>query len=109
MSSTNTSTGASRDGSAASGTGSGHTAGLADIRNIIGGLLGIYGVILVLMGLFADPEESKTGGVNANLWAGIVLIVVSAAFIAWARMRPVQVEPGAGSGVEDSPAHMDAR
>jgi len=107
MSSTNTSTGASRDGSA--GSGSGRTAGLADIRNIIGGLLGIYGVILLLMGVFADPEESKTGGINANLWAGIVLIVVSAVFIAWARMRPVQVEPGAGSGAEDAPAHMDAR
>ena len=35
-------------------TGQKHTAGALDIRNIIGGLLGVYGVILVLMGLFGD-------------------------------------------------------
>ncbi len=33
-----------------------HTAGALDIRNIIGGLLGVYGVILVLMGIFGDKE-----------------------------------------------------
>ena len=47
------------------------TAGIFDIRNIIGALLTIYGVILTLMGLFADPETEKTGGSNANLVAGI--------------------------------------
>ena len=55
------------------------TAGAFDIRNIIGGLLGIYGVILTLMGLFGDTEEEKTGGVNANLWAGLALLAWSAA------------------------------
>ena len=72
-----------------------HTAGLFDIRNIIGGLLAIYGVILLLMGLFASTEESKTGGVNANLWTGTVLLVVGGAFIAWARLRPVEVDTSA--------------
>ncbi|CAA9410007.1 hypothetical protein [uncultured Nocardioides sp.] len=67
------------------------TAGALDIRNIIGGLLGIYGVILVVMGLFADTEPDKTGGVNANLWAGIALLVVGVGFLAWARIRPVRV------------------
>ena len=43
------------------------------------------------MGLFGDTEESKTGGVNANLWAGIALAVVGAAFLLWARLRPVVV------------------
>ena len=50
-------------------------AGLLDIRNIIGGLLGVYGVILTLMGIFGDTELDKTGDVNANLWAGLVLLV----------------------------------
>ena len=68
-----------------------HTAGALDIRNIIGGLLGAYGVILLLLGIFGDTEEDKTGGVNANLWAGIVLVVVSAVFLTWARLRPVVV------------------
>jgi hypothetical protein len=68
-----------------------HTAGALDIRNIIGGLLGVYGVILVLMGILGDKEYDKTGDVNANLWAGIVLVVVGAVFVVWARLRPIVV------------------
>jgi hypothetical protein len=76
---------------ARSGRKPGHTAGLLDIRNIIGSLLAIDGLILLLAGLFGDTEEDKTGGVNANLWAGLVLLVVGIVFIAWARLRPVVV------------------
>jgi hypothetical protein len=72
-------------------TGQKHTAGVLDIRNIIGGLLGVYGVILVLVGLFGDKELHKTDGWNANLWAGIVLVVVAAVFLTWARLRPTVV------------------
>lgn len=68
-----------------------HTAGAFDIRNFIGLLLGIFGVVLVLMGLFADKEYAKTGNINANLWAGIALVVVSTVFITWARLRPIVV------------------
>ena len=68
-----------------------HTAGAFDIRNIIGGLLGVYGVILTLMGIFADPETDKTGGVNANLWSGLCLLVAAAGFLTWARLRPIIV------------------
>lgn len=67
------------------------TAGAFDIRNFIGMLLGIFGVILLLMGLLGDKEYAKTGNINANLWAGLVLIVVSAFFIGWARIRPIVV------------------
>jgi hypothetical protein len=68
-----------------------HTAGAFDIRNFIGGLIGIYGVILVAMGLFGDRALDKTGGVNANLWAGLVMVVVAAVFMTWARLRPIVV------------------
>lgn len=68
------------------------TAGAFDIRSVIGALLGVYGVILTLMGLFADPETEKTGGVNANLWAGLALLVVGGGFLVWARVRPTVVE-----------------
>jgi hypothetical protein len=69
----------------------GHKAGLLDIRNIIGALLGIDGLILLLVGIFGDAEEDKTGGVNANFWAGLVLVVMGAIFLVWARLRPVVV------------------
>lgn len=68
-----------------------HSAGALDIRNIIGGLLGVYGVILVLMGLFGDKQLEKTGNVNANLWAGIALVIVAAVFLTWARLKPIVV------------------
>jgi hypothetical protein len=67
------------------------TAGALDIRNIIGLLLTIYGVILLFMGIFGDISASKTGDVNANLWAGLGLLVVGLGFLAWARLRPVVV------------------
>lgn len=68
-----------------------HRAGLFDIRTIVGALMGTYGLILLLMGLFADPETEKTGGTNANLWAGVVMLVVAAAFVLWVRLRPLRV------------------
>ena len=74
-----------------------HTAGALDIRNIIGGLLSVYGVILLAVGLFGDAETDKTGGVNANLWAGIALLVVGLGFLAWARLKPILVPETTGS------------
>jgi drug/metabolite transporter (DMT)-like permease len=72
-------------------SGARHTAGALDIRNIIGGLLGVYGVILLLEGLLGDDGGDDTGGWNANLWAGIVLLLVAAVFMTWARLRPIVV------------------
>jgi uncharacterized membrane protein len=68
------------------------TAGLFDIRNVIGALLAVYGVVLVLMGLFGDKELDKTGDINANLWAGLILLVVGIVFLVWAAVRPVEVD-----------------
>lgn len=68
-------------------------AGAFDVRNFIAMLLGIYGAVLVLMGLFGTSEQDleRAGGLNINLWAGVGLTVVTAAFALWARMRPVVV------------------
>ncbi|MEU1982896.1 hypothetical protein [Nocardia sp. NPDC019395] len=76
---------------------------LFDIRTIVGGLLGLYGIVLVITGLVHDTaaEQAKTGGINVNLWAGLGMIVVSAAFLAWARLRPVVVDrPDPGAEIE---------
>ena len=69
----------------------GHRAGIFDIRNIIGALLGIDGLILALAGIFGDAEEDKTGGINANLWAGLALLAAGIIFFIWAWLRPVVV------------------
>ena len=39
----------------------------------------------------ADALE-KAGGVNANLWVGLAMIIFAAAFALWSRLRPIVVE-----------------
>ena len=70
-------------------------AGAFDIRNFIGALLGLYGVVLLLTGIFGTDEAAlaKSDGVNVNIWTGIALLVSGAIFIGWARLRPVVVPP----------------
>lgn len=70
------------------------TAGIFDIRNIIGALLGIYGIVLTILGLFnyTDTEKAKTDHFNLNLWTGIGLIIVGGAMILWCKLRPIYVE-----------------
>ena len=67
--------------------------GAFDIRFVIGGLLGVYGLILILLGLFHASEEelAKGDGFNVNLWGGIGMLVVAVAFVGWARWRPLVV------------------
>ena len=68
------------------------TAGAFDIRNVIGGLLGLYGVVLVATGLLSDDAPATTGDIDANLWSGLALMVVAAGFLAWSRWRPTVVD-----------------
>ena len=82
-----------------------HKAGLFDIRNIIGMLLTAYGVILTALGLFGDTGEDKTGGVNANLYAGIALLVVGVFFLAWMRLRPIVVPEDVDRDEVERPTH----
>lgn len=69
-----------------------HTAGAFDIRNVIGALLGLYGVVLLVTGLVSDEAPEATGDINANVWTGIGLIAVAVAFLMWSRLRPTVVD-----------------
>ena len=70
-----------------------HRAGAFDIRTFIASLIGIYGLVLVISGLLhtSAADLKKSDGLNINLIAGIGMVVVAAAFLAWARLRPVVV------------------
>ncbi|MCW2761758.1 MAG: hypothetical protein JWR85_1959 [Marmoricola sp.] len=87
-----------------------HRAGLFDIRFIIGALIGLYGLIILITGLFtSDAQVEKADGLNINITAGIGMLVVSAAFGIWAWVRPIIVpadpdEP-AKEDAADGPAH----
>ncbi|WP_152348182.1 hypothetical protein [Brevibacterium sp. CFH 10365] len=85
------------------------TAGAFDIRNFIGILLGIFGIILTIAGIvgFTPDEAERTGGVDANLWTGIGLIIAAAVFLIWAKLRPIRIVEtrgdDAGTGTEAAP------
>ena len=87
------------------------TAGAFDIRMFIGTLIGLFGLALTLMGIFAfnAAESAKTGGMNANLWAGIGMLIGAAVFIAWAKLRPIRIlvqpnDPDADQPLDLAPA-----
>ncbi|MDQ7804959.1 hypothetical protein Q5425_14535 [Amycolatopsis sp. A133] len=80
-------------------------AGAFDIRLIIALLIGVYGVILTVMGIgfTSDEEIAKAAGVNINLWAGIGMLVVSALFVIWAVTRPLVVPAETETETGDTP------
>ncbi len=83
---------------------------LFDIRNIVGALLGIYGVLLTIAGLVPSmlrdhDNAAATGdrvdlyvGTDANWWVWLILIGVAVVFFTWAIVRPHRAdevgEPG---------------
>ncbi len=79
---------------APSPSGQRHQAGAFDIRTFIAALIGIYGVVLLVVGILGTSQADlrKAGGTNVDLWAGIAMMVFAAAFQIWARLRPVVVD-----------------
>ncbi|MEU8224258.1 hypothetical protein [Kribbella sp. NPDC048915] len=70
-------------------------AGAFDIRVVIAALIGIYGLVLTILGIVEkQPEIDKAAGININLWGGIAMLVFAALFVAWARLRPIVVPTG---------------
>jgi len=67
------------------------TAGAFDIRNVIGALLALYGVILLATAAFRSDAPQGTNN-SDNWWGGIALLVVGVAFLAWAKVRPIVVK-----------------
>lgn len=85
--------------------------GAFDVRNFIAALIGLFGLVCLVMGLFFfnDTESARTGGVNANLWAGLGMIVFAAIFFLWAKLQPITIvvsenEPGAEDPKDIAPA-----
>lgn len=80
---------------------------LFDLRNVIALLFGVYGVVLVVMGIVsgnAPDNLAKTGGSNLNLETGIAMLVVGALFAVWVVTRPLQIPPAPESAEPPGPA-----
>jgi glucose uptake protein GlcU len=69
------------------------TAGAFDIRSIIALLIGLYGLIITVLGLAftSDAQRAKAAGVNINLWAGLAMLVFAALMVLWVVVRPLRV------------------
>jgi len=62
-----------------------------DIRRIVGGLLVLYGIVLVVVGFAGDHHvKTRAAGVNINLWAGIGMLVIGGLMLLWAFTRPTE-------------------
>ncbi|SFO29347.1 hypothetical protein SAMN05216207_104211 [Pseudonocardia ammonioxydans] len=78
---------------------------LFDLRSVIALLFGVYGIVLLIMGLVSgnDPENlAKTGGTNLNLDTGIGMLVIGALFVLWVWLRPLRVPAAPDGGAERS-------
>jgi|1186.fasta_scaffold176841_2 hypothetical protein len=85
------------------------SATLFDLRSVIALLFVVYGVVLTIQGAaFSNPDEiKKAGGININLWTGIVMLVVAAFFITWVLLRPPVVATPADPEAADEEKRLD--
>lgn len=76
-----------------------------DVRTIIAILIGAYGIILVLLGIFHATEEEleRANGFNINLWAGIGMLIFAGVFALWTKLRPIVIETDG----EEGPKRVD--
>lgn len=71
---------------------------LFDLRTIIGGLFVVYGLLLIVVGIFDNEAEvAKADGIRINLWLGLAMLVLGALFLLWVRLRPLRIERPADS------------
>ena len=90
-------------------------AGAFDVRNIIGMLLGIYGIVLLISAFRLDPGMNPDTGLpkdaSYNTWTGLALVIAAAVFLIWAKVRPiiVPVDPETPDDLpHHNPHHPDA-
>ncbi|SFA91359.1 hypothetical protein SAMN05216266_102157 [Amycolatopsis marina] len=68
-------------------------AGAFDIRMVIALLIGVYGLVITILGIgfTTEAELAKADGLNINLWAGLGMLLFAASFVAWVKIRPLRV------------------
>ena len=82
-------------------------AGAFDIRMVIATLIGIYGVVMTILGIVEKRAEiDKAAGININLWGGIGMLVFAALFVLWTRLRPIAVPITEHAREEDEPTEQ---
>ena len=85
-------------------------AGSLDLRLPIGGLFVMLGVLLMGYGLITAGNTAQyipSGGLNINLWWGLVMLVTGALFLLLARRGNIRDELEAAERGRATPPRMD--
>ena len=62
---------------------------LFDLRSFIGGLMLIFGILVIIPGLTASQATiNKAAGINLELWVGGIMLVLAAFFLSWVILKP---------------------
>jgi hypothetical protein len=75
-----------------------------DIRLPIGLMFSLFGLILIIFGMFSDAEGyQRSLNINVNLWWGVVMAVFGGVmlFLAW-RGKQTQAERGTNPNVGEN-------
>jgi len=79
---------------------------LFDRRTVVAVLFAGSGIVLTVIGLVATDatDLAKAGGVNINLWSGLVMLATAVLFALWAwrrALRPFRADIDSPSGPPD--------
>ena len=60
-----------------------------DLRTFIGVLFVIFGVLVIIPGIIANPADiEKAAGINLALWVGGFMLLLGVIFLAWVLASP---------------------
>jgi predicted membrane channel-forming protein YqfA (hemolysin III family) len=60
-----------------------------DLRTFIGVLFVIFGVLVIIPGIIANPADiAKAAGINLALWVGGFMLLLGVIFLAWVLASP---------------------
>jgi hypothetical protein len=60
-----------------------------DLRTFIGVLFVIFGVLVIIPGIIANPADiEKAAGINLALWVGGLMLALGVIFLAWLLASP---------------------
>ena len=78
-------------------------ANLFDLRRIIGGVMVVWGVLLIILGATdSTAEANKAAGININLYAGIGMLILGIVVLVWAFTRPLGGQLRAAEASDES-------
>ncbi|MEU1430868.1 hypothetical protein ABZ412_27735 [Nocardia sp. NPDC005746] len=84
---------------------------LFDIRTIVAGLLGCYGVILIVTAALhdTDADHLRSGGWNINQWTGLGMLAAAVVFMTWTLARPIRTPEQAPAAPRHDRSHRRQR